>query len=187
LSEDGIGSLVERARSGDAAAFGEIFRLYEGDVVRTCRRFLGSDGAEDAAAEVFLRARRGLAGHRPQEPLRPWLLGIAGNHCIDLLRRRKVEAALFDAGPADEGALASPAPSPLQYALRREERERVAHAVDALPERYRVPLALRYFADLDYGEIAQILGVERGQVATLLFRARRTLRARLAGGGGEGA
>jgi RNA polymerase sigma-70 factor (ECF subfamily) len=184
VGEDAIDPLVERARSGDAAAFGEIFRLFEGDVKRVCRRFLGPDGVDDAAAEVFLRARRGLAGHRPGQPLRPWLLGIAGHHCIDLLRRRKLEAALFDPGEADDDVFASPAPSPLQYALRREQRERVADAVDALPVKYRLPLALRYFADLDYAEIAGLLGVDRGQVATLLFRARRTLRARLADDGG---
>ena len=155
--------------------------------MRVCRRFLGSDGAEDAAAEVFLRAQRGLAGHRPEQPLRPWLLGIAGHHCIDLLRRRKREAVLFDPGDADDAVLASPAPSPLEYALRREERERVEHAVDALPPKYRLPLALRYFGDLDYEEIAGLLGVERGQVATLLFRARRMLRTRLAGEGGGSA
>lgn len=184
MGEDAIDPLVERARAGDAAAFGEIFRLYEGDVKRVCRRFLGSDGAEDAAAEVFLRARRGLAGHRPERPLRPWLVGIAGHHCIDLLRRRKLEAALFEPGEADDAALASAAPSPLQYALRREERERVERALDALPKKYRLPLALRYFGDLEYEEIARLLGVERTQVATLLFRARQRLRAEL--GNGEG-
>ena len=54
--------------------------------------------------------------------------------------------------------------------------------LDGLPSRYRAPLALRYFAELSYDEIADILGVTRGQVGTLLFRAKARLRTRLAGG-----
>jgi len=51
--------------------------------------------------------------------------------------------------------------------------------VEALPERYRAPLVLRHFAELDYAAIGELLGVSRGQVGTLLFRARRRVRERL--------
>ena len=56
-------------------------------------------------------------------------------------------------------------------------------AVEALPDRYRAPLVLRYYAELDYDGIAGILGVTRNQVATLLFRAKRKLRSALSGEG----
>jgi RNA polymerase sigma-70 factor (ECF subfamily) len=55
----------------------------------------------------------------------------------------------------------------------------VLEAIDGLPLKYRVPLVLRYFEELDYEAIADTLDVTRGQVGTLLFRAKRRLRARL--------
>ena len=60
------------------------------------------------------------------------------------------------------------------------ERDTLRAAIEELPDRYRVPIVLRYYADLDYGEVAETLGVSRGQVATLLFRARQRLRQGLA-------
>ena len=60
--------------------------------------------------------------------------------------------------------------------MAREEREAVGRAIAGLPLKYRVPLALRYFSDLDYDAIGKALGVSRSQVGTLLFRAKRMLR-----------
>ena len=61
--------------------------------------------------------------------------------------------------------------------MASELRGRLLAAIEAQPDLYRAPLVLRYYADLDYGEIAEILSVSRNQVATLLFRARARLRA----------
>ncbi len=176
-------SLTARARGGDAAAFAELFAEYEADVQRLCRRMLPDDvgpGPEDAAGEVFLRARRAIASYDPERPFRPWLLAVAGHHCIDVLRRRSREKRLFDAEAPDGEDLASPGPSPLSNLVWSERRDALVAAVESLPARYRTPLMLRYFSDLDYAEIADTLGVSRGQVASLLFRAKRALRERLA-------
>ena len=180
---------IERARSGDAAAFGELYRSYERDVARLCQRMLGAGAAaEDAGSEIFLRARRGFDGYDPKRPFRTWLLSVAGHYCIDQLRRQRTEARLFDASDLEAGDLAAPAPSPLQYLMRREERDAVLAAIEELPFKWRLPLVLRHFGELDYGAIGEILGLEKGQVGTLLFRARRRLREHLAGTirGGKG-
>jgi len=60
-------------------------------------------------------------------------------------------------------------------------RAAVLAAIDALPLKYRSPLVLRHFADLDYDAIGGLLGISRNQVGTLLFRAKRRLRADLGG------
>lgn len=177
-------SVEERARTGDADAFAELYRTYRGDVLRLCRRMLGAGApAEEAAAEAFLRARGSLDAFRADRPFRPWLLAIAGHHCIDLLRRRRRESTLFDASELSPDDLTDGGPSPLQHLLRSEERAAVLAAVDALPPRYRAPLVLRYFADLDYATIAELLEVAPGHVGALLFRARRRLREDLSDGG----
>lgn len=170
------------ARAG--ASFEPLFRAHEPDVRRLCRRMLGEEAAHDASQEVFLRARRGFEAWDPQRPFRPWLLAVTGNYCVDQLRRRNREARLFDAGDLEAGDLLDPGPSPLRQALHAEERVRLLEAIDTLPLKYRLPLVLRYFQELDYDGIGEVLGLGRGQVGSLLFRARRRLREALAPGGG---
>jgi RNA polymerase sigma factor (sigma-70 family) len=175
---------LARARSGDRDAFGQLVGHYGPDVQRLCRRLLGSAvESEDASQESFARAHAALGSYDPARPFRRWLLAIAAHCAIDALRRRRRESRLFERESILADTLADPGPSPLQHGLSAESRRRLLAAIEAQPDLYRTPLALRYLADLDYGEIAEILGVSRNQVATLLFRARRMLRETLAENG----
>jgi RNA polymerase sigma-70 factor (ECF subfamily) len=177
-------ALVARAALGDREAFADLFGAYAGPVTGLCRRMLGSDeDAKDARSEVFLRAREALAGYDPRRSFRSWLLAIAAHQCIDQLRRRALEGRLFDAADLSEDTLPSAAPSPLGSALARERRDQLLAALDALPPRHRAPLVLRYFAELPYDAIAELLGVRTRDVGVLLFRAKLRLREALSGGG----
>jgi RNA polymerase sigma-70 factor (ECF subfamily) len=168
MAEAGIAEALARARSGDPAALGELFRAFEPDLARLCARLLGSrEEARDAAHEVFLRVRQSLDAYDAKRPFRPWLLAVGARHCIDRLRRRALEKRLFDDVDPDAGGASAPGPSPL----------------DDLDPRYRAPLVLRYYAEFDYAEIADLIGVTPNQVATLLFRAKRRLRECMTGGG----
>jgi RNA polymerase sigma factor (sigma-70 family) len=73
-------------------------------------------------------------------------------------------------------AAGDPDPSPLTAVLAREGQERVRTAVARLPDRYRIVLALRYYGDLGYDEIATQLGLTRNHVAILIFRGKQALR-----------
>ncbi len=180
VPEDVSQGAIDRARAGGPDAFGELFARYDADVLRVCRRILGSrEAAEDARGEVFLRAQRGFASFEDGRPFRPWLLAIAGNWCIDHLRRRALEQRLF-AEPTAEEALPAAGSSPLSQAMATQRSVQLGRAIERLPVRYRLPLVLRYFADEEYAEIARTLGVSRNQVGSLLFRAKRMLRASLA-------
>jgi RNA polymerase sigma-70 factor (ECF subfamily) len=183
LVRAGDGGLAARAALGDREAFADLFGAYAEPVTRLCRRMLGSEeDARDARSEVFLRAREALAGYDPQRPFQSWLLAIAAHHCVDQLRRRAVEGRLFEPADLDEATLPSAAPSPLGSALAREERDQLLAALDALPTRHRAPLVLRYFAELPYAAMAELLGVGVRDVGVLLFRAKLRLRAALGGG-----
>lgn len=86
-----------------------------------CRYLLNSfDAAEDATHEVFLRAQRKLATSDRSFPFSSWLLGIASNHCIDLLRRRGTERRLFELEGSDGTEAPSKNPSPLGELLANE-------------------------------------------------------------------
>jgi len=178
VNDDGHRALLERARSGDSAAFAELFAELEPDVARVCRRMRGGvlgDG-DEACAEVFLRARRALSSVDPERPFRAWLLTVTSNYCIDQLRRRTREMRLFESRDADAAGAADPAPSPLSRLVWAERRDELVAALDALPPHHRLPLVLRYYSDLDYKAIADVLDVSPSQVNNWLFRARRALR-----------
>lgn len=162
---------------GTDESFEARFAEQSDAVGRLCRRLLGRDGsAEDAVHEVFLRAQRGFSGYDPARPFRAWLLSITSHYCIDVLRRRSREGRIFQASDLEPGDLAGDAPSPLHHAIDAERRNGLLAAVEGLPSRYRVPLVLRYFQELDYQAIAETCGVSRDNVGVLLFRARRRLR-----------
>jgi RNA polymerase sigma-70 factor, ECF subfamily len=177
-----LDSVIERARGHDAEALGEIYRLYVRRVFGLCRHMLDSrESAEDTTSEVFLKLQRSINSYDGSIPFPRWLLRVAGNQCIDALRRRQRGRQVF-VEVEDRAAAIEPAgsePSPLGAALSTEERVQVRDAIARLPENYRVPLILRYYGELSYDEIAQQLGLQRNNVAALIFRAKQELRRKL--------
>lgn len=168
----------------DEAAFAELYRTHYPQVRGLCRHLLGSaPRGEDAAQESFLRAYRTLASYDPRQPFGAWIMSIARNLCLDLLRRRGTEATLFGSETEEAaGAVAAEGGDQLATLVTAERALAVNAAVAALPERYRWPLALAYYADLGYDEIARELGITRTHVGVLLTRAKQLLRKQLAGG-----
>ena len=176
-------SVIERAQGHDVEALGEIYRRYVRRVFGLCRYLLDSrENAEDATSEVFLKLQHSIESYDGSVPFPRWLLRVAGNQCIDLLRRRKRGRQVFV--EVEDGAAtleaASSEPSPLGAVISAEQRALVRDAITRLPENYRVPLVLRYYSELSYDEIAQQLDLRRNYVAALIFRAKRELRRNLA-------
>lgn len=176
-------SVIGRAQAHDTEALGEIYRRYAPRVFGLCRYMLGSkESAEDATSEVFLKLQRFIGSYDGSIPFVRWLLRVTGNQCIDAMRRRHRGRHVIV--EAEEGAAivepASNEPSPLSAVLSSEERGLVRDAIARLPEKYRVPLVLRYYSELSYDEIAQQLGLERNYVAALIFRAKLDVRRRMA-------
>lgn len=163
------------------AAFAELYRAHYRQVRGLCRQFLGSaERADDAAQEAFLRAYRSFASYDPKQSFGAWIMSIARNYCLDLVRRRSTERTLFGTEAEEAEAVQAPGVDGLGAALTAERATEVNAAVAKLPERYRVPLALAYYADADYDEIATTLGITRTHVGVLLCRAKQLLRQSLA-------
>ena len=175
---------IERARRGDPDGLTGLYQAFGRRVLGLCRHLLGSpEAAEDARSEVFARLPRAIERYDPVLPFDRWLLSVTSHHCLDLLRRRRVESRLFVAElPETDSAAVGDAPgaSPLAAVLADEGRGRVRAALTRLPERYRIALALRYDGELGYEEIARELGVTKNHVAILIFRGKQALRRLLA-------
>ena len=181
----GLESVIQRAQIHDAEALGEIYRRYVRRVFGLCRYMLNSrESAEDATSEVFLKLQRSIESYDGSIPFPRWLLRVAGNQCIDALRRRQRGQKVFV--EAEDGAVvieaASSEPSPLGAVISTQEKAQVRDTIERLAENYRVPLVLRYYGELSYDEIAEELGLERNNVAALIFRAKQELRRKLAHG-----
>lgn len=162
------------------ARFDALYREQYPRVLGLCRRMLGSvSDPEDAAQEVFMRGFRALARYRTDQPFGAWIGAIATNYCIDLLRRRQRWGRLFSDEPAQVEKFADPTKHGVAPLIDSHEADVVSRAVDALPEKLRVPLVLAYYADATYDEIAATLGITRNYVGVLLMRARERLRAAL--------
>jgi RNA polymerase sigma-70 factor, ECF subfamily len=183
MEELDLESVIERARGHDAEALEQIYRRYVRRVFGLCRYMLDSrESAEDATSEVFLKLQRSIESYDGSIPFPRWLLRVAGNHCIDALRRqRRGRLVIVE---VEEGATVVEAPSvepsPLGALMSKEERAQVRDAIARLPENYRLPLVLRYYSELSYDEIAQQLDLQRNYVAALIFRAKQELRRKLA-------
>ena len=181
MANESLEPVVRRARKGDADAFGELYHQFYPRVLGLCRHLLGSrEAAEDATGEVFIRVQRAMKTFDSALPFPRWLLSIASHHCIDQLRRRRVEHRLFDPSEVETHDPASLSASPLQDLVAAERRDAVRSGVEALPERYRMPLVLRYYSEMSYEQIAEVLDMPIGTVRSRLHNARAALAKELA-------
>lgn len=157
--------LIVSCRNGSRSAFRDLFEAYRGRVYSTARHILGSDAAaKDATQQVFLTVWRHLARFQSEADFGPWLYRVAVNACLSERRRWW---RFSDAEP-DPGAAGA---SQEDSVLARE----VQSALGQLSHKLRVPLVLRHVEGLSYDEIAEVLGVSAGTVASRLSRGQAAL------------
>ena len=152
----------------DEEAFAALFQQYKNLVFKTAYLMLGNPiEAEDALQEVFLNVHRALGTFDPSRAaFSTWLYRITVNHCLN--RRRKRELSLFPLGEVPGHA-----PSPEGQIMTDEVLEQ---ALDSLSDKLRSVVVLRYYADLPYAEIGEILDVPLGTVKSRLSQALDTMR-----------
>ena len=159
------------------ADFAEHYRNNYRRVLGLCRQLLGRlQSAEDAAQEVFLRAHRSLSSYDRTRPFEGWILTIASNYCIDVIRRRRKEAQLFGTEGEERIAAEADDSDVLGDLLAQERAAELKAAIASLPERYRLPLVLAYYRDASYDEVAANLGITRTHAGALICRAKQALR-----------
>ena len=165
-------ALAARAAAGDREAFGALVLRHQAAARRVCRAVtLDDHDADDAAQDAFLSALDRIETYDRSRPFGPWLMRIATNAAIDLLRRRAVRRT-----EALDEALAGSSDSPARDAERSELKDRVRAALAELPERQRIAVTLFDLEGYPHAEIAKTLGIPEGTVRSDVFHARRRLR-----------
>lgn len=168
---------LERARNGDRAAFGRLVEAYQGPVYNLAYRMLNNRGeAEEAAQEAFIRAYTRLDSYDPQRKFSTWLLSITSNYCIDLIRKRRATLlSLEEPLPPHPALMSDRSDGPEAQAVNHERETLVQTLLATLPEEYRETVVLRYWYDMSYEEIAEVMDTTVSAIKSRLFRARRQL------------
>ena len=182
--------LVRRARAGEFGAFERLVGKYEQRVYTLARRILRRPhDAEDIVQETFLSAMQHLKDFREEAAFPTWLLRIATNHALKVLRKRRGLPTV----PLEEGRRGgdddTPIQRPVYIASWREDAERTAdrpeirrlldRALAALDPKHRMVFLLRDVEGLSTGETAKALGISVANTKVRLLRARLKLRERL--------
>ena len=165
--------LVNRSLSGDTRAFDGLVGRYQEPVYRVVHRFLGNrEDALETTQEAFAKAYQKLETFDTSRKFSTWMFTVAANLARDVLRRQKrrpevLETEMLSSVPGGD--------RPEQFAVKREDAERLRAAVETLPEEKRLAVVLRYFDGLPLTEVAEITGTEVSTLKVRLFRARKDL------------
>jgi len=173
--------LVELARERNTAAFEALMRRHNRRLFRVTRSVLrDSDAAEDAVQEAYLRAFTRLDTYQPTGRFSAWLTRVALNEALMMRRRDRTDTVSIDEvreellthvdQPGNEP------PTAEQFVEAAHARALLEHAIDALPENFRMVFVLRVVEGLDVRETAEVLELNSNTVRTRLFRAQRQLR-----------
>jgi len=170
--------LMERYAAGDLSAFRALFQRYENRIYNFFLRRLGDpERAADLFQELFLRLHRNRHRFDPGRPFAIWLFTIANNLVRDNLRMTR--SLDFERVETEDALPPSKSATPEESAAAAEVGEKIAMAIQALPEAQKEVLLLARFEGLSHKQIAEITGRSRLAARQLLYRALQNLRRRL--------
>ena len=173
---ENVEALVARAVEGDADAFGELYLMYRGQILRYIRRRVGDPTeAEDLMGRVFLKAWQAMPRYQQRgRPFAGWLFRLAHNQVVDHLRTKRETVELPEQHPSmvEHG--------PEEYAHRRALYDEVADALQDLTPDQRRLIVLKFLEGLDNRTIAALMGKGEGAVRALQMRSLAALRRAMA-------
>jgi len=157
----------------DFNSYRYIIDRYEKRLLRYIQRvlYISKEDAEDILQEVFIKAYRNINGYDSKYSFSSWIYRIAHNEAISFLRKQKrsIESSndmdIFDTLPSDESIEDN-----FLVELRKKEVRKI---LKMLEPKYREPLILRYFEDMEYNEISDILHISIGNVSSLINRGKK--------------
>ena len=191
----GASDMLARFRDGDREAFEEIVGAFHARLVRFFYRLCWDRGrAEDLTQDLFLKLLRGAHKYRPQGRLPTFVFRVATNLWIDQYRAQKPRGRLYSLDQAmlkGEPVLShaqrsgEAGPEAMDQLIRKEERERLRHALCCLTEPHRLVFELAVYQQLPYAEISRVLEIPVGTVKSRMHNCVRALRREVHGSRGH--
>jgi RNA polymerase sigma-70 factor (ECF subfamily) len=166
--------LLRRCRAGESRFYEPLVRAYEGRALRAALSLLGdADDARDAVQDAFVRAYQALGRFDVERPFAPWFFRILRNTCRDRLRRQRPR---FELSALERTLAADAGSGPERHHERSAARMLLWRGLERIGAEHREALVLKEIDGLSYAELAEILEIPEGTVASRLYHARRALR-----------
>ena len=168
--------LATKVQAGEIDFFNELMTRYEGKIVGYLNKLVrNNDDAKDIAQDVFIKVYKNIQSFDPNQRFSPWIYRIAHNEAINSIKRRLREPLnFFDPEVLFPHPIAKE--DPQNEAERVELKRILSTCLDDIDEKYREVLILRYFEDMDYKDIADIIKIPVVTVGVRLNRGKERLR-----------
>lgn len=174
--------LIRKCQSGGARFYEPVVRAYEGPGIRLAMGMLGNhEDASDALQEAFIKAYNSLGRFDPNRLFGPWFFQILRNQCRDMLRSRQSRGSHEIRDERLEFQPADIETGPERTYQRKAAKALVWEALSHIGEEHREVLVLKELQGFRYSEIASILEIPEGTVASRLYHARDALKRALLG------
>jgi RNA polymerase sigma-70 factor, ECF subfamily len=173
-----IKKIIEKATNGDQVAFTSLLDMYWNEVYGfMLKRTENETDAEDITIETFSKAFDKIAKYNPEFQFNTWLIAIAKNVHIDMLRKKKISLFVDMTDEEDHQAynVADTTPSAEDKLITEQNLSRLLEYIKQLKPHYQEVIQLRYFQELSYQEIAEQLNEPLSNVKVKLLRAKKLL------------
>ena len=174
--------LIALAKEGDMEAFESLVKKYQRSIYYLCHRMTGAhQSADDLSQETFIKAYLSLTSFKDGMNFFTWLRKIAVNNNLNYLKANKREELLGEKeNLIPENASSTHQELPQERLQRNRLEQKFKDALNALPLKLRIIFVLRFYENLSYKEISEILNLPNGTVMSRLNRARKRLKALMA-------
>lgn len=175
-----MADLIKRWQKGNMNAFEALFEQYKGLVFKNAVLMTGNrEEAEDILQEIFMTVWNSCNSFDPGKGnFTTWLYRITVNRCIDRQRKKQQTPLSLEEQNIDLSEIGCQE-LPEETLIRKLEYERLINAVNQLDNKHRTVLILRYFNDLSYNEIAEVLDIPVGTAKSRIYNALRSLREKM--------
>ncbi|MDF2892015.1 MAG: subfamily polymerase sigma-24 factor [Clostridia bacterium] len=175
-------SILQRCKKNDKNAFAELFKFYQNYLFKICFSYVQNEQtALDMLQEIYIKLYKNISKYDEKYPFHPWIRQVAVNTCLNEKRKAvplSISLSNEDEGFALEDQLA--AEEDTQKEVEKHDMARIIKQhINSLPEKQRMVIILRYYEDLSYEEISDLLKLPLGTVKTDLYRAKNALKGRL--------
>ncbi len=174
--------LIRKCKAGDARFYEPLVRAYEPSGLRLAVAMMGNaEDAQDALQEAFIKTYNTLHRFDLRRPFGPWFFQVLRNQCRDMLRSRKAKFRMEEVDEFIEQRPADHERGPERAHQRSDSRTTLWKGLERIGPEHREILVLKELEGFRYGEIAHILEIPEGTVASRLYHARNALREALVG------
>lgn len=177
--------LIEGCKRYDKYSFIELYKLYEKYLYSLCFSYVqNSQDALDLVQEIYIKIFKNINSFELHKPFHPWIRKIAVNTCLNFKRTIKNNIISMNVSISDDEEIALEdtlisGENVLQDVVNSETKILIKKYLKEIPEEYRIVIILRYYEDLSYNEIAELINIPLGTVKTKIYRGKAMLRKKL--------